>query len=115
MRGFPIVREAIAVRVPRCGRGLQLRPAADFRRRVDDFARAAADAFDDARVSRVAFRPRRTSAGEEFGEARLLRLLEDHRNLSADDLQAKIPATVAEFSGSRWQDDATLLVLAVRE
>jgi sigma-B regulation protein RsbU (phosphoserine phosphatase) len=54
-------------------------------------------------------------AGEEFGEARLLRLLEDHRNLSADDLQAKILATVAEFSGSRWQDDATLLVLAVRE
>jgi phosphoserine phosphatase RsbU/P len=55
------------------------------------------------------------SAGEEFGEARLLRLLEDHRNLSAHDLQAKILAAVAEFSGGRWQDDATLLVLAVRE
>jgi sigma-B regulation protein RsbU (phosphoserine phosphatase) len=52
-------------------------------------------------------------AGEEFGEARLLRLLEDHRTLSANDLQAKIIAVVAEFSGSRWQDDATLLVLAV--
>lgn len=55
------------------------------------------------------------SVGEEFGEARLLRLLEDHRNLSADDLQAKILAAVAEFSGGRWQDDATLLVLAVCE
>ncbi len=52
-------------------------------------------------------------AGEEFGEARLLRLLEEHRTLSANELQAKIIAVVAEFSGGRWQDDATLLVLAV--
>jgi sigma-B regulation protein RsbU (phosphoserine phosphatase) len=52
-------------------------------------------------------------AGEEFGEARLLRLLKDHRTLSADELQAKILAVVGEFSGGRWQDDATLLVLAV--
>src|ERR1700676_1567282 len=52
-------------------------------------------------------------AGEEFGEARLLRLLEDQRTLSADELQAKILAVVSEFSGGLWQDDATLLVLAV--
>ncbi|PYT50830.1 MAG: response regulator receiver protein [Acidobacteria bacterium] len=52
-------------------------------------------------------------AGEEFGEARLLRLLEDHRTLSANELQGTIIAVVAEFSGGRWQDDATLLVLAV--
>jgi sigma-B regulation protein RsbU (phosphoserine phosphatase) len=51
------------------------------------------------------------AAGEEFGEARLQRLLEDHRTLSADQLQAKILAAVAEFSGGRWQDDATLVVL----
>jgi sigma-B regulation protein RsbU (phosphoserine phosphatase) len=51
------------------------------------------------------------AAGEEFGEARLLRLLQDHRTLSADELQAKILAVVAEFSGGRWQDDATLVVL----
>src|SRR5712671_4348671 len=57
----------------------------------------------------------RNAAGEEFGEARLLRLLEDHRALSADDLQAKILAAAGEFSGGRWQDDATLLVLAVCE
>jgi phosphoserine phosphatase RsbU/P len=54
-------------------------------------------------------------ADEEFGEARLLRLLEQHRTLSADALQAKILAAAAEFSGGRWQDDATLLVLAVHE
>jgi sigma-B regulation protein RsbU (phosphoserine phosphatase) len=53
--------------------------------------------------------------GEEFGEVRLLRLLEDHRTLSADELQAKILAAAGEFSGGRWQDDATLLVLAVCE
>jgi sigma-B regulation protein RsbU (phosphoserine phosphatase) len=52
-------------------------------------------------------------SGEEFGEVRLLRLLEDHRTLSADELQGKILAVVAEFSGGRWQDDATLLVLSV--
>jgi sigma-B regulation protein RsbU (phosphoserine phosphatase) len=55
------------------------------------------------------------SAGEEFGEARLLRLLQDGRALSADALQARILREVAEFSGGRWQDDATLLVLAVVE
>jgi phosphoserine phosphatase RsbU/P len=53
--------------------------------------------------------------GEEFGEARLLRLLEEHRTLSANELQARILAIVGDFSGGRWQDDATLLVLAVRE
>ena len=54
-------------------------------------------------------------AGEEFGEARLLRLLEEYRTLSAEELQAKILAAAGEFSGGRWQDDATLLVLAVSE
>jgi sigma-B regulation protein RsbU (phosphoserine phosphatase) len=53
--------------------------------------------------------------GEEFGEARLLRLLQDHGMLSADQLQAKILDVVGGFSGGRWQDDATLLVLAVCE
>jgi sigma-B regulation protein RsbU (phosphoserine phosphatase) len=57
----------------------------------------------------------RNSAGEEFGEARLLGLLNDHRASSADELQARILAAVAEFSGHHWQDDATLLVLAVGE
>jgi sigma-B regulation protein RsbU (phosphoserine phosphatase) len=51
--------------------------------------------------------------GEEFGEARLLGFLNDHLKLSADELQAEILKEVARFSGGRWQDDATLLVLAV--
>jgi phosphoserine phosphatase RsbU/P len=55
----------------------------------------------------------RNSGGEEFGEARLLQLLNDHRASSADELQANILEVVAEFSGHHWQDDATLLVLAV--
>jgi phosphoserine phosphatase RsbU/P len=50
---------------------------------------------------------------EEFGEARLLGVLKEHRGLTAGELQSKILAVVAEFSGDRWQDDATLLVLAV--
>jgi phosphoserine phosphatase RsbU/P len=51
--------------------------------------------------------------GEEFGEARLLGFLNDHLKLSAHELQAEILKEVARFSGGRWQDDATLLVLAV--
>jgi sigma-B regulation protein RsbU (phosphoserine phosphatase) len=54
-------------------------------------------------------------ADEEFGEARLLGVLKAHRALSAGELQSKILAVVAEFSGDHWQDDATLLVLAVGE
>jgi sigma-B regulation protein RsbU (phosphoserine phosphatase) len=52
-------------------------------------------------------------ADEEFGEARLLGVLKEHRALSAEGLQSKILAVVAEFCGDHWQDDATLLVLAV--
>lgn len=51
--------------------------------------------------------------GEEFGEARLLRVLEEGRALSAAELQDRVFAAVAEFSGAPWTDDATLLVLAV--
>jgi sigma-B regulation protein RsbU (phosphoserine phosphatase) len=51
--------------------------------------------------------------GEEFGEARLLGLLEEHRASSAEDLQKKILNVAAAFSGGHWHDDATLLVLAV--
>lgn len=53
------------------------------------------------------------SQGEEFGEARLLRLLEEHRGLSAHALKEAIMAGVSEFTGGHPTDDATLLVLAV--
>jgi len=53
------------------------------------------------------------AAGEEFGEARLLALLQEHRKAAASVLQGKILAVAGEFSGGHWHDDATLLVLAV--
>jgi phosphoserine phosphatase RsbU/P len=52
-------------------------------------------------------------AGEEFGEERLLALLREHRESSAEKLQKRILAAADEFSGGHWHDDATLLVLAV--
>ena len=51
--------------------------------------------------------------GEEFGEKRLLSLLEEHRALPAGEIQRKIDAAISEFSGGHRTDDATLLVLAV--
>ena len=53
--------------------------------------------------------------GEEFGELRLQRLLEEHRASSANALQKKILDHVSAFSASHWTDDVTLLILAVRE
>lgn len=51
--------------------------------------------------------------GEEFGEARLAELLQKHRHLPADELQQCLMREVATFTGGQFQDDATLLVLAV--
>lgn len=53
------------------------------------------------------------AADEEFGEVRLLRLLQEHRTATASALQEKILAVASEFSRGHWHDDATLLVLAV--
>jgi sigma-B regulation protein RsbU (phosphoserine phosphatase) len=53
--------------------------------------------------------------GEEFGEARLLQLMEENSGLSAPAMQGLILGAAAEFSRGHWHDDATLLVLAVRE
>jgi len=49
----------------------------------------------------------------EFGESRLLGLLENNRDASAVELQRKILTAAAEFCGGVWQDDATLIVIAV--
>jgi sigma-B regulation protein RsbU (phosphoserine phosphatase) len=51
--------------------------------------------------------------GEEFGDARLLQLLEENCELSAEDLQRKILSVVAEFCRGHWHDDATLIAIAV--
>jgi sigma-B regulation protein RsbU (phosphoserine phosphatase) len=53
------------------------------------------------------------SEGEEFGDWRLVSLLEEKRGLPAAALREKIAAAISEFSGGHLTDDATLLVLAV--
>jgi phosphoserine phosphatase RsbU/P len=50
---------------------------------------------------------------EEFGEDRLVRLLENNRTAGAKELQTKIMQAAADFCHGLWQDDATLLILAV--
>ena len=51
--------------------------------------------------------------GEEFGEARLLELLEQNRHASAEDLQKIVLQAAGEFCRGHWHDDATLIVIAV--
>ncbi len=50
---------------------------------------------------------------EEFGEARLLEILQQSRSLSAAEIQKIVLSRVAEFSGEKFQDDATLVLLAI--
>jgi sigma-B regulation protein RsbU (phosphoserine phosphatase) len=49
---------------------------------------------------------------EEFGDARLIEVLSEHRAASAQHLQTQILATAGQFCANRWHDDATLLILA---
>lgn len=51
---------------------------------------------------------------DEYGEARLTEALRRHRHLDADQLHAAVLADVAAFSDNRFQDDATLLAVAVK-
>jgi len=53
------------------------------------------------------------SDDEEFGEDRLLRVLQENASSPAVEIQKKILHSVANFSRGTWQDDATLLVVAV--
>src|SRR5262249_16086262 len=52
-------------------------------------------------------------AGELFGEEQLLRLLVEHRKQCASELRETILSAVAEFSGGSFQDDVTLMALAL--
>jgi sigma-B regulation protein RsbU (phosphoserine phosphatase) len=52
-------------------------------------------------------------AGELFGEDRLLRLLVENRSKSASELRETILGAMADFSGGSFQDDVTLVALAV--
>jgi sigma-B regulation protein RsbU (phosphoserine phosphatase) len=51
--------------------------------------------------------------GEQFGEQRLLRLMRDNRDRSAEELKIILFSEVGEFCGHRFQDDAALMVVAV--
>jgi sigma-B regulation protein RsbU (phosphoserine phosphatase) len=52
------------------------------------------------------------SDGEEFGEKRLIRLLEDNHHLGAAELQRRVMEALVDFSGGEFQDDATLIVMS---
>ncbi len=50
---------------------------------------------------------------EEFGEERLLSVLQENRRRSPGEIQKDILLAVSAFSRGIWQDDATLLVVGV--
>lgn len=52
--------------------------------------------------------------GEEFGDARLIGLLEENHGATAEELQKTILDAVGQFCGGNWQDDATLIAIAVK-
>jgi len=52
------------------------------------------------------------AADEEFGDGRLVDLAVANRACSAPALQARLATAVDEFSDGRFQDDATLIVMA---
>jgi phosphoserine phosphatase RsbU/P len=54
----------------------------------------------------------RSETDEEFGDERLLSMAVEHRACSAPALQARLVDAVATFTGRRFTDDATLIVLA---
>lgn len=51
--------------------------------------------------------------GEEFGEERLLAIAQESRAFGAAQIQKSVLARIAEFNGEKFQDDATLILLAV--
>jgi phosphoserine phosphatase RsbU/P len=54
----------------------------------------------------------RADDDEEFGDERLVALATQHRSCSAPALQARLVDAVTAFTGGRFHDDATLMVLA---
>ena len=54
----------------------------------------------------------RSEDDEEFGDERLLALAVEHRACSAPALQARLVDAVSTFTGRRFTDDATLIILA---
>jgi phosphoserine phosphatase RsbU/P len=52
--------------------------------------------------------------GEEFGEDRLLPLVMENRQRTAEELKTVILNAAMEHCGGEFQDDAALLVLAMK-
>jgi len=52
--------------------------------------------------------------GEEFGDSRLLEVLQNSRDVDSQTAQEKILSAVAKFCDGNWEDDATLIVLSVQ-
>jgi serine phosphatase RsbU (regulator of sigma subunit) len=55
------------------------------------------------------------ASGEEFQEERLIALVTTHRHFRPTAMRERIMAALREFTGDKWNDDATLLVLGVEE
>ena len=55
------------------------------------------------------------AADEEFGDPQLVDLAVANRGCSAPALQARLANAVDAFSDGRFQDDATLIVLAAEQ
>jgi len=55
------------------------------------------------------------SEGIEFQEERLLAVVTANRHLRPAGIREKIMAELREFTGDKWNDDATLLVLGIEE
>ena len=51
--------------------------------------------------------------GEQFGEQRLIDLLHEHRDRSADELKELLLSSAAQFCGNDFRDDAALMVIAI--
>jgi phosphoserine phosphatase RsbU/P len=51
--------------------------------------------------------------GEEFGDSRLLEVLQDCHDADSQTAQEKIFSTVGQFCNGNWEDDATVIVLSV--
>ena len=56
----------------------------------------------------------RNAEGDEFGETRLSSLLAENIHLDAPALQVKLIRAVSHYCDGHFQDDATLIVLAVK-
>jgi phosphoserine phosphatase RsbU/P len=68
------------------------------------------DGITEARGAET-LEPERPEGIEEFGEHRLLEIAQRHRACTAQALQTTLSDAVAAFTGGRFHDDATLMIM----